>query len=243
MAGLRLEVFDTAQAPDGTSQALVEATAVEEAKVASFEQGYSAGWDDAVAAQQDDKGRISADLARNLQSLSFTFQDARSHVLQSVKPLILEMINRLLPEVARETLAPTVLEAVMPLAEDLADAPMTLVLNPAVRSQVEDLLTQATGLRWWSRKNPQCRTDRSTSVSATPRQRSISGRSPPTSPAPSAPFSTSTPEEPSWKTLPTPTRSPGPDRGDHLGRPRTAPGARSPSPLERRGPATRPTGR
>jgi flagellar biosynthesis/type III secretory pathway protein FliH len=146
MPTLRLEVFDTAPAPDGSLQPLVEPTAVEEAKVASFEQGYSAGWDDAVAAQHDDQGRIRADLARNLQSLAFTFQDARSHVLQSIKPLILEMVNRLLPEVARESLAPTVLEAVMPIAETLADAPLTLVVNPAVRGQIEDLLTQATGL-------------------------------------------------------------------------------------------------
>jgi hypothetical protein len=28
----------------------------------------------------------------------------------------------------------------------MADAPLTLVLNPAVRAQVEDLVTQATGL-------------------------------------------------------------------------------------------------
>jgi len=146
MPALRLEVFDTASASDGTLQPLVEATAVAEAKIASFEQGYSAGWDDAVAAQQGDQTRIRADLARNLQSLSFTFQDARSHVLQAIRPLILEMVNRLLPEVARETLAPTVLDAVMPLADTLADAPLTLVLNPAVRGQVEDLLAQATGL-------------------------------------------------------------------------------------------------
>lgn len=146
MPAPRLEVFDTAPASDGTLQPLVEATAVAEAKIASFEQGYSAGWDDAVAAQQGDQTRIRADLARNLQSLSFTFQDARSHVLQAIRPLILEMVNRLLPEVARETLAPTVLDAVMPLADTLADAPLTLVLNPAVRGQVEDLLAQATGL-------------------------------------------------------------------------------------------------
>lgn len=146
MPALRLEVFDTASAPDGTMQPLVEATAVAEAKVASFEQGYSAGWDDAVAAQQDDQTRIRADLARNLQSLSFTFQDARSHVLQAIRPLILEMVNRLLPEVAREALAPTVLEAVMPLADTLADAPLTLVLNPSVRRQVEELLAQVPGL-------------------------------------------------------------------------------------------------
>ena len=146
MPAPRLEVFDTASAPDGSMQPLVEGTAVEEAKVASFEQGYSAGWDDAVAAQQGDQTRIRADLARNLQSLSFTFQDARSHVLQAIRPLILQMVDRLLPEVAREALAPTVLEAIMPLAEELADAPLTLVLNPAAREQVEDLVTQATGL-------------------------------------------------------------------------------------------------
>jgi flagellar assembly protein FliH len=146
MPALRLEVFDTASTADGALQPLVEATAVEEAKVASFEQGYSAGWDDAVAAQQGDQTKIRADLARNLQSLAFTFQDARSHVLQAIRPLILEMVDRLLPEVAREALAPTVLEALTPLADDLADAPLTLVLNPAVRGQVEDLVTQATGL-------------------------------------------------------------------------------------------------
>ena len=146
MPGLRLEVFDMAPASDGSLQPLVEATVVEEAKVASFEQGYSAGWEDAVAAQNGDQNRIRADLARHLQSLAFTFQDARSHVLQSVRPLILEMVERLLPEVAREALAPTVVEAIAPMAESLADAPLTLVVNPAVRGEVEDLVARATGL-------------------------------------------------------------------------------------------------
>lgn len=146
MRSLRLEVFDSSQAADGSPLPLIEATAAEEAKVAAFEQGYSAGWDDAVAAQQGDQSRISADLARNLQSLSFTFQDARSHVLQAIRPLMLELINRLLPEVAHEALAPTVLEALTPIADEMSDAPMTLVLNPAVRPQVEDLVTKATGL-------------------------------------------------------------------------------------------------
>jgi flagellar biosynthesis/type III secretory pathway protein FliH len=146
MPPLRLEVFDSALTSDGSLQPLVEATALEEAKVASFEQGYSAGWDDAAAAQQGDQSRIRADLARNLQSLSFTFQDARSHVLQAIRPLVLEIVNRLLPEVAHEALAPTVLEALMPLADELSDAPLTLVLNPAARAQVEGLVSQATGL-------------------------------------------------------------------------------------------------
>ncbi|MFN6925731.1 MAG: flagellar biosynthesis protein [Tabrizicola sp.] len=146
MSMLRLEVFDTHVAPDGSEQPLVEASVLDEAKVASFEQGYTAGWEDAVAAQAGDQSRIRADLARNLQSLAFTFQDARTHVLQAIRPLILEMTSRVLPEIAREALAPMVVEALMPMAEEIADSPVRLVLNPAVRERVEDIVAQATGL-------------------------------------------------------------------------------------------------
>lgn len=146
MSALRLEIFDTVVTADGGSQPLVEVSAVEEAKIASYEQGYSAGWEDASAAQQGDQTRIRADLARSLQSLSFTFQDARGHVLQAIKPLILEMTSRLLPEIARLSLGPTVLDALMPLADQSADSPLTLVLNPAVRDRVEGLVAEAAGL-------------------------------------------------------------------------------------------------
>ncbi|MBA3910399.1 MAG: flagellar biosynthesis protein [Rhodobacter sp.] len=146
MRAPRLEVFDSTISADGTPQPLVELGALEEAKIAAFEQGYSAGWEDAANAQQSDQRRIHADLARNLQSLAFTFQDARSHVLQAIRPLILEMTNRLLPEVAHEALAPTVLEALMPLADKMAEAPIVLVLNPTVRDRIEEVITQATGL-------------------------------------------------------------------------------------------------
>jgi flagellar biosynthesis/type III secretory pathway protein FliH len=146
MPPLQLEVFDIATSVDGTVQPLVRESVVEEAKIASFEQGYTAGWDDAAAAQQAAQHQIQADLARNLQSLAFTFQDARSHVLQAIRPLILEMTSRLLPEIARETLAPMVLQTLLPMVEKLADTPLTLVLNPNVKDQVGMLVEQATAL-------------------------------------------------------------------------------------------------
>lgn len=146
MGFVNLEVFDTETSADGVEHPLVQASALEDAKIASFEQGYTAGWDDASAAQGNDQTRIRADLARNLQSLAFTYNEARTHVLQAIRPLIVEMTNRLLPEMARETLAPVVLETLMPMADELADAPLTLVLNPAARPAVEALLERATGL-------------------------------------------------------------------------------------------------
>ncbi len=65
---------------------------------------------------------------------------------QLFNKLFVIQTNRLLPEMARDTLAPMVLENLMPMAEDLAEAPLTLVLNPAARGPIEALLEKATGL-------------------------------------------------------------------------------------------------
>lgn len=147
MAMPKLEVFDTDPPSTQASDMVVtQHGAIEEAKLAAYEQGYKAGWDDAAAAQSEDQGRIRADLARNLQQLSFTYQEARAHILKSVEPLLEEMVNRLLPETARKTLAPMVLEQVMPMAGELTGQPVALVLNPAARAAVEGLIEQATGL-------------------------------------------------------------------------------------------------
>lgn len=143
----KLEVFDGQPGKkEHSGMVMMQISANEEAKLAAYEHGYKAGWEDAAAAQSEDQSLIRADLARNLQQMSFTFQEARTHVLKSVAPLLEEMVNRLLPEMARETLAPLVLEQVMPMAEDMTDQPVTLVLNPSVRTAVETLLIQATGL-------------------------------------------------------------------------------------------------
>ena len=112
----KLEVFDTDAGSGRSDMMVVQVSANEEAKLAAYETAYKAGWEDAASAQSEDQARIRADLARNLQQLSFTFQEARAHVLKAVEPLLEEMVNRLLPETARETLAPLVLEQVMPIA-------------------------------------------------------------------------------------------------------------------------------
>ena len=143
---LKLEVFDTEEKPAKTRTIVLDRVALEDEKLASYDTGYRAGWEDANAAQSDDQSRIGADLARNLQSLGFTYHEARTHILKAIEPLMVEIVGRLLPEIARETLAPFVLETLMPLAEGLSDAPVTLVLNPTARAPVEALLEQATGL-------------------------------------------------------------------------------------------------
>lgn len=144
--GLKLEVFAVAQHNSAPSTVVLDTMELEEAKLASYDSGYAAGWEDAASAQIGDQSKVTADLARNLQTLSFTYHEARSHVLRSLEPLLQEMVNRLLPELARETLAPVILEVLMPLAEKMADTPITLVLNPAARPAVEALLEHINGI-------------------------------------------------------------------------------------------------
>jgi hypothetical protein len=145
MALLRLEVFETPSAV-GKTTVVTDLSALEEARLAAFEQGYVAGWEDAGAAQADDQTRIRADLARNLQALSFTYHEARAHVVASLEPLLTDILDRLLPDLARPTLGPTVRNLMMAAAKDMAGTPVTLVLNPSVHDAVEQLLQDGISL-------------------------------------------------------------------------------------------------
>lgn len=141
---LTLEVFELATAlPE---PALHTDLALEEARLGGFEAGYAAGWEDCAAAQGAEQHRIRNDIGRNLQELSFTYLEARGHVLRAVEPLLREVVAKLLPEVARRTLGPIVMESLGPLSLDLAQAPITVILNPASRDLVEPLITEQTTL-------------------------------------------------------------------------------------------------
>jgi flagellar assembly protein FliH len=149
MMALRLEVFDEPLAAASPAD-----PGGDEQRLAIYEQGYAAGWEDAQTALAGDQNRARADLARNLQSLSFTYHEARGHILRALAPLMETVVSRILPDIAREALPSTVLETLMNAAEDIVDAPVTIVLNPASRPAVETLLSQATGLPVTLRDEP-----------------------------------------------------------------------------------------
>lgn len=145
MSPLRLEVFKTTAEPAGTT-VVTDLSAMEEARLAAYEQGYTAGWDDSSAAQAEDQTRLGAEIARNLQTLAFTYQEARTHVLRGIEPLLAQMAERVLPDMARAALAPMIVETLRPLATSLADSPVILLINPAARPAVEVLIERSGAL-------------------------------------------------------------------------------------------------
>jgi len=72
--------------------------ALEDQRLASFEQGYSAGWEDAFTAQVEDQTRITGNLASSLGDLSFTYHEALAQLLVSVEPVFRSLVELVLPD-------------------------------------------------------------------------------------------------------------------------------------------------
>ena len=113
-------------------------------RVTFYEQGYKAGWDDAVVASQQDQANISAELAHNLQDLGFTFHEARSHIIHSIEPLLQALVEKLLPELFAQTLAQRILDEIVSLVDQAADTPIQVVIAPCNLPILEPVLANAT---------------------------------------------------------------------------------------------------
>lgn len=141
---LDLETFDL---PDPrTRPADIREAELAEMKLAAYEQGYGAGWGDALQAQAEDVARLRGDLGRNLAEMAFNYRDARRHILSALEPLLQDMVGKVLPAVARQSLGHVILEELRPVAGQLAGAPLEVRTSPACRDQVEVLLKGASDL-------------------------------------------------------------------------------------------------
>lgn len=84
----------------GSEPVFTDAT-LEEHQLEAFEQGYQAGWEDSAKAHAEEGLRINNDLASALQGWSFSFNDAQTQMLASLKPLFQQISDTLIPALAR----------------------------------------------------------------------------------------------------------------------------------------------
>jgi flagellar assembly protein FliH len=115
---------------------------LEEERLASFEKGYQAGWDDAAKSQAEDQRSVTADLAQNLQDLTFTYEEAYAAVLQSLRPLLEQMIATVLPTISQQTLAPRLAELLRERVKEHGQQTFEIVTAPDDMTRME-ILTEA----------------------------------------------------------------------------------------------------
>lgn len=112
-----------------------------------YETGFQAGWDDAMASVAKEEGHISAEFARNLQELSFSFHEARSQVTNSLKPLISALITTLLPLSADRALAENVWKIIEPVLQDNNSPKVKLFCAPDDTDIFSEFTTHAPALQ------------------------------------------------------------------------------------------------
>lgn len=146
MSRVQLEVFHLAAPTPASDIVVLGKVELEETRLAAFDKGYAAGWDDATTATNSDRCKIEDEVARNLQALGFTFQEARMHLLRGLRPLLTTMMGRLLPALGRDLLSDHILDILLPRAEAVLEAPVRIHVNPKSRRHLEGLANNAKGL-------------------------------------------------------------------------------------------------
>ncbi|AXT27936.1 ABC transporter ATP-binding protein [Ruegeria sp. AD91A] len=121
---------------------LLDEDALEEQRLSAFEDGYGAGWEDASRAQEQSRGQISAELARSLQDMSFTYHEAITRMTLSLEPMFASLVQTVLPEMAERGLAARLVEQLCEMACSRAEQPMQIMVPPGCAEKVAALLPQ-----------------------------------------------------------------------------------------------------
>lgn len=119
---------------------------LEEERLAAFEKGYQAGWDDSAKAQSETSAHVSADLAQNLKDLSFTYHEAYAGMLKGLRPLIQQMVEAVLPRIAHDTLGLQVSEILQDLNESHGRLPVHILAAPDSLGPIRQLVEPITDL-------------------------------------------------------------------------------------------------
>jgi flagellar assembly protein FliH len=131
----RYRNFGKKSAPAQPSAA--EGDRLEEQKLQAFEAGYQAGWDDATKAQADEKARLSAEFSQNLQDISFSYHEAIAKLSASFEPILKEIVEKVLPSMARETLGMHVTEQINALMAESIARPIEVVVAPESEVRIQ----------------------------------------------------------------------------------------------------------
>ncbi len=120
---------------------LLSEDGIEDIRLASFEQGYTAGWDDAIRAQAKDQSRVTGELANSLEDFSFTYQEALKQMIGAVEPVFQTLLETVLPEAMMQTVGMQIVDECCEMARGQVDEPLLLLVpsgaSPALKPAVQ----------------------------------------------------------------------------------------------------------
>ena len=133
-----LEDF-TAQA-EGAPMRLLDEEALEEERLAAFEKGYGAGWEDALQAQGQGRAALTEELRAAFADLSFSYHEALTRMTLSLEPMFQSLVQAVLPQAIDQGFAARVVEQLCELAREQVAQPVHLVVPSGAAEEVSALL-------------------------------------------------------------------------------------------------------
>lgn len=115
---------------------------LEEQRLAAFESGYGAGWEDAAQAQEQNRDRVSAELAGSLEDMSFTCHEALTRMTLSLEPMFESLVQTVLPDMVERGLAARIVEQLCEMARVEIEQPMQIMVPEGCAQAVQSLLPQ-----------------------------------------------------------------------------------------------------
>jgi flagellar assembly protein FliH len=125
-----------------SDQLVLSDQALEEQRLEAFERGYQAGWEDSTKAHAQEQSHIGAELARNLQDLSFTLQEAQTAVLRNLEPLFRALSRTILPDAARAALDGRLIEELNRLTREVGGGTIVVSVATSQAERVSALLAR-----------------------------------------------------------------------------------------------------
>lgn len=116
---------------------------LETERLESFDKGYRAGWDDAIKAKTDEGTQQADAVVQALQDLSFTYHEVHAQLLSNLSPLLDEILQKILPSLARETLGAHVVDQLSQIARDIGTVQIEIAVAPGTGERVSHLVNNA----------------------------------------------------------------------------------------------------
>lgn len=116
--------------------------ALEEERLTAFENGYSAGWEDAVQAQTQDKSRLDEALCKTLEDQSFTYHEALAHMSLSLEPMFESLVSTVLPDTIDLGFSQRLTEELQKMAMQQMAQPAMLVVPPGMSETLNPILAR-----------------------------------------------------------------------------------------------------
>ena len=141
-----LEDFET-NLHAGSKRMVLSDIQLEEFRLAAFESGYAAGWDDAISNQRSAQADAIETLTKRIEDLSYTFIEARAEMLAAVEPVFKALLDQVLPENTDVILAAALLDRLKEASKDRAGNSLDLVVPSGCAQFLSHAVTEQGGLK------------------------------------------------------------------------------------------------